>query len=413
MAKTYVVIGASVAGLAAADILRKQDKEGKIILISRETSIYSKCIMHFYMAGQRTREGLSFVQDDFMEQNQVCWIRGREAQRIDTEGKQVILEDGEKISYDKLLIATGSHAFVPPIEGIDGVGNVLAFHSLHDCEQVMELSEAAQHIVILGAGLVGVDVAYGLAGRCQGKDITLIDMKGHMMSIQLDKKAASVYEEKFVEHGVKQIYNTGIRKMEKDADGKVQSVILSDGQSLPCDLLILAAGTRANTELLEVSGLETDRYGLVIDDTCRTNCTDIYGAGDVTGRDMVWPAASKEAMTAAYNMVGVEDHMTDFFKGKSTINMFDIPAMAYGMPEAPDDSYTVECKEGKDGSYQKLIHKNGKIYGVILQKDLTYAGVLNQLISSKPDLSGIGKPLLDINYGDLLCLTGEYAHHGK
>lgn len=99
--------------------------------------------------------------------------------------------------------------------------------------------------------------------------------------------------------------------------------------------------------------------------------------------------------------------MTDFFKGKSTINMFDIPAMAYGMPEAPDDSYTVECRVGEDGSYQKLIHKNGEICGVILQKNLEYAGVLNQLISSRPDLTKLEKPLLDIDYGDLLWLTGE------
>lgn len=407
MAKKYVIIGASVAGLAAVDILRKQDREGQIILISKETDIYSKCIMHFYMTGQRTKEELSFVKENFLEENRVCWVKGKETRRIDTERKQVILEDGERIEYDKVLVATGSHAFVPPVEGITDTGNVLAFHSLKNCDEMMEISENVRNIVILGAGLVGVDVAYGLSGRYKDKNITLIDMKGHMMSIQLDERAASVYEKEFAARGVRQIYHTGIEKVEKNTAGNIQSVLLTNGKTIPCDLLILAVGTRANTELALASGLQTDQYGLVIDDTCRTSCEDIYGAGDVTGRDMVWPAASKEAMTAAYNMTGTEEHMTDFFKGKSTINMFDIPAMAYGMPEAPDDSYTVECREGEDGSYQKLIHKNGEICGVILQKNLEYAGVLNQLISSRPDLTKLEKPLLDIDYGDLLWLTGE------
>lgn len=112
-----------------------------------------------------------------------------------------------------------------------------------------------------------------------------------------------------------------------------------------------------------MSGLKVDEKGLVLDDTCRTSCEDIYGAGDVTGRDMVWPAASKEAMIAAYNMTGTQEHMTDFFDGKSIINMFSIPTMAYGMPEAPDDSYTVECREEKDGSYQKLSIKMERYMG--------------------------------------------------
>lgn len=400
--KTYVVIGSSIAGLNGIDVLRQLDKDAEIVLISEETEIYSKCIMHFYMNGSKSRSMLNFVDGTFMERNRVNWKKGQKAVRIDTWKKEVYMSDGEAVSYDKLLLATGSNAFVPPIEGAADAGNVLSFHSLKDCDTIIELSEKASDIVILGAGLVGVDVANGLIG-C-GKNVTILDMKDHMMSIQLDKKAASVYEKEFEKRGINQLYGVSVTEIVKNAAGEVESLILSDGKRISCDLLIIASGTRANVELAEASCLVTDKYGLDIDENCQTSADDVYGAGDVTGRNMVWPVAAKEAMVAAYNMVGIKREMTDFFSGKSTINIFDIPTMAYGMPDPPDDTYTVEIKEDSDGSYQKLIHKDGKIYGVILQRNLYYSGILNQLIAMKPNLTKVKKPLFELDYADLLLI---------
>lgn len=400
--KRYVVIGASIAGLNGIDVLRKLDKESEIVLISDEAEIYSKCIMHYYMNGSRARKELSFVNDQFMEQNHVIWKKGHKAVSIDTSARTVELDDNSKISYDELLIATGSHAFIPPIDGLEDTKNVYPFHSLEDCDIIMEKAANAANIVILGAGLVGVDVAEGLlhiAGH-----MTIIDLKEHMLSLQLDARAASVYEKKFKDYGVEQIYGVSVHKVVKNNGGFIEKVILSDGTELDCDLLIISSGTRANVDLLKGTGLELDKLGLLIDSSCRTNISHVYGAGDVTGRNMVWPMAAKEAMVAAFNMAGIDRSMTDFFDGKSTINIFGIPTMAYGIPDALDQSYTVEIKEGRDGSYQKLIHKDGIIYGVILQGNLHFSGILNQLISSKPDLTKVSKPLLDMDYGDLLCL---------
>lgn len=400
--KKIVVIGSSIAGLNGIDVIRQREKEAEITLISEETELYSKCIMHYYMVGERTRDGLSFVQPDFMEKNKVNWNKGKKAVRIDTAAQNVILEDQTEVEYDELLLATGSDAFIPPIAGMEGVGNICPFHTLNDCDLIMEKVKDASDVVILGAGLVGVDVAKGLIGS--GKKITLLDMKDHMLSIQLDARAAKVYEKAFCDSGVDQIYGVGVRSVEADADNNIKTVTLTDGSQIPCDLLIIAAGTRANKELAEASGIETDAYGVVIDVACRTSAAHVYAAGDVTGRDMVWPAAAKEAMVAAFNMTGTPREMTDFFKGKSTINLFDIPTMAFGIPDAPDDSYTVEIREGGDGSYQKMIHKEGKIYGVILQRDMYYTGVLNQIISTGADLTKVKKPLLDLDYADMMVM---------
>ncbi|MBE5970865.1 MAG: NAD(P)/FAD-dependent oxidoreductase [Lachnospiraceae bacterium] len=399
----YIVIGSSIAGLAGIEILRRLDPESKIILVTVEKEIYSKCIMHFLAKGERERKLLSFVAEDFFLKNKVDCIMGKRAERIDKQLKKVILEDGESLDYDKLLLATGSHAFIPPIKGIKETKGVFAFHDLADCDAVLENVEEAKNIVILGAGLVGIDAADGLCAK--GKSITIVDMKDHMMSIQLDKEAAKLYEDGFAKLGVKQIYEVSANEAISE-NGCIKELVLSDGRKLKCDMLIVASGVRANRELAETANLEMTKFGLKIDEHCRTSDDSIYAAGDITGRNMIWPYAAKEAKVAASNMTGNERIMDNYFNTKSTISMLGIPTMSYGTPEAPDDSYTVEIKRSADGRYLKAIHKDGKLYGAILQKDLHLSGVINQIVSYDMDLKQFEKPVLSLDYADLLVATG-------
>ena len=153
-------------------------------------------------------------------------------------------------------------------------------------------------------------------------------------------------------------------------------------------------------EFLENSSVECDRFGLLIDATGKTNIDYIYGAGDVTGRNPIWPVATKEGMIAANNMTGVASEMTDFFASKSTMNFLGIPTMSLGINTPPDDTYTVEIEEDDNGNYKKIIHKDGKIEGTIIQGDLSYAGIITQLIARKIDVSRVKKPLFKIDYSD-------------
>ena len=397
----YVILGASAAGVNAAYVLRMLDKAAEIIMISEDTRIYSKCILHYYMSGKKDADGLNFMPPDFIEKNQIEWKKGIKATAIDIENKTVDLSDGTKQDYDKLLIATGSHSFVPPIEGVQGADNVCCFHTLEECEKLMKLAKTAKHIVILGAGLVGVDVACGLLD--QNKDITMVDMKEHMLAIQLDDEAASVYQNKFTQAGIKQYYNTSVASVEKNAHGLVENVVLKDGTKLPCDLLVIAAGVRANVGFLKDTGLELDKKGLVIDKESRTNIKDIYGAGDVTGKDLIWPVAVKEGVVAALNMAGKEGHMTDFFYGKSWMNFFDIPTLSYGVHELPDETYEQEVKKTMLKGYKKIIYKDKKVAGAILQGDLSYSGVLTVMIHDGIKLPDVKKKLLDYTGDDFLA----------
>ena len=397
----YVILGASAAGVNAAYVLRMLDKAAVLIMISEDIRIYSKCILHYYMSGKKDADGLNFMPPDFIEKNQIEWKKGIKATAIDIENKTVDLSDGTKQDYDKLLIATGSHSFVPPIEGVQGADNVCCFHTLEECEKLMKLAKTAKHIVILGAGLVGVDVACGLLD--QNKDITMVDMKEHMLAIQLDDEAASVYQNKFTQAGIKQYYNTSVASVEKNAHGLVENVVLKDGTKLPCDLLVIAAGVRANVGFLKDTGLELDKKGLVIDKESRTNIKDIYGAGDVTGKDLIWPVAVKEGVVAALNMAGKEGHMTDFFYGKSWMNFFDIPTLSYGVHELPDETYEQEVKKTMLKGYKKIIYKDKKVAGAILQGDLSYSGVLTVMIHDGIKLPDVKKKLLDYTGDDFLA----------
>lgn len=397
----YVILGASAAGINAANVLRMVDKDAEITVISEDSRIYSKCIMHYYMSGKRSLDGLSFVAPDFMEKNQIEWKMGIRAERIDTAKKEVQLSDGNVQPFDKLLIATGSHSFMPPISGIDGADNVCGFHTLAECQKLMKLTETAEHIVILGAGLVGVDVACGLMEM--QKHVTMIDMKDHMLAIQLDDVAAQTYQARFTERGIEQYYNTSVASVETGMDGNITAVVLEDGTKVFCDLLVIAAGVRANVDFLKGTDIELDKKGLVIDAQGHTSIKDIYGAGDVTGKDLIWPVAVKEGVVAAMNMAGKESTMTDFFYGKSWMNFFDIPTLSYGIHDLLDDSYKQELQEKTGNDYKRLIYKEGKIAGAILQGDLSYADVLTILIHDGIKLPDVEKNLLDYTGDDFIA----------
>ena len=398
----YVVLGASAAGINGVRQLRKQCPEAEIILVSKDSSIYSRCILHHYLGNMRTKEELCFAEDDFEDRYKADWRKGVTCTGLDDKEKQVCLSDGTSIAYDRLLIATGSHTLLPAVKGLLGTEGVYGFHNLDEVEAIKKGAVKAEHIVVMGGGLTGLDAAVGFLRL--GKKVGLVEMEGHLLAKQLDARSSGTYEKAMEHKGIVLHLGVGIREVCQQ-EGTVTSLKLTDGSELACDMLVVTAGVRPNIDFLKGSDVECDRFGLVIDRYGQTSVPDIYGAGDVTGRSPIWPAAVKQGMVAAVNMAmghganGRRATMDDFFASKSTMNFFGIPTMSLGIPERPDDSYDV-VMEDKDGIYRKVIHKNGKIYGAILQGDLSYGGVLTQLIAGKIDVSKVKKPLFEIDYSD-------------
>ncbi|WP_338851430.1 NAD(P)/FAD-dependent oxidoreductase [Clostridium perfringens] len=405
----YIVVGASAAGISGAKTLRELDKDAEIILVSKDENVYSRCILHHYISGHRGIEALDFTDIDFFEKYNIEWKKGLEVKSIDDREHVIVLSNGESLKYDKILLATGASAFIPPVENLREAKNVVGLRNLEDAIKIKEEAEKVKNVVVLGAGLVGIDAIAGLAFK--NLNVTLVEMGDRVLPIQLDKYASSKYEKRFEDAGVKLKLGVRAEKVLIDENKNPKALLINTGEEIPCELIIVATGVRSNVAFLKDSSIETDRFGLIINEKGETNARDVYGAGDITGRNPIWPTAVKEGIIAANNMVGNEIFMEDFFGSKNTMNFLGLTTMSLGVVNAPDNSYTEEIDISGE-NYKKIIHKDGKIYGAIIQGDLSYAGVLTQLIKEKIHVSKVKKPLFEIDYADFFNIKEnlEYTY---
>ncbi|HAT4340401.1 TPA: FAD-dependent oxidoreductase [Clostridium perfringens] len=405
----YIVVGASAAGISGAKTLRELDKDAEIILVSKDENVYSRCILHHYISGHRDIEALDFTDRDFFKKYNIEWKKGLEVKSIDDREHVIDLSNGEILKYDKILLATGASAFIPPVENLREAKNVVGLRNLEDAIKIKEEAEKVKNVVVLGAGLVGIDAIAGLAFK--DLNVTLVEMGDRVLPIQLDKYASSKYEKRFEDAGVKLKLGVRAEKVLIDENKNPKALLINTGEEIPCELIIVATGVRSNVAFLKDSSIETDRFGLIINEKGETNARDVYGAGDITGRNPIWPTAVKEGIIAANNMVGNEIFMEDFFGSKNTMNFLGLTTMSLGVVNVPDDSYTEEIDISGE-NYKKIIHKDGKIYGAIIQGDLSYAGVLTQLIKEKIHVSKVKKPLFEIDYADFFNIKEnlEYTY---
>ena len=406
----YVVIGASAAGISGAKTLRELDKNAEIVLISKDENVYSRCILHHYISNHRDVDALNFTSKNFFEENNITWMKGLEVKDVNDKEQTLNLSNGETLSYDKLLVCSGASAFIPPVPGLREGNNVVGLRNLDDAVLIKEQAKKVKNVVVLGAGLVGIDAVSGLLG--QGLKISLVEMSNKILPLQLDKHASDVYEKKFTEEGVSLKLDVKAEKLLLGENNNPKALLLNTGEEVPCELVVVATGVRSNIAFMENSNIECDRFGLIIDAKGQTNIENIYGAGDVTGRNPIWPTAVKEGIIAAHNMLGKEMIMTDFFGSKNTMNFVGVATMSLGMVEPADETYIVETQvEGNN--YKKIIHKDGKIYGAIIQGDLSYAGVLTQLIKENIDVSKVTKSLFDIDYADFFNIKRNFEFSYK
>lgn len=393
----YVVVGASAAGINAAKTLREINKDIEIILVSKDEYVYSRCILHHFLDGRRDIEDLDFSPGEFFKKYDIKWMKGVEVTGIDTKEKKLKLDNGEDLPYEKVVLATGASSFLPPIENLRTANNVIGLRNLDDAIRIKEIAPKVKNIIILGAGLVGVDAMAGLLDY--DAKVTMIEMGDRILPLQLDHYAANVYIERLKEEGVDFRFNVRAEKVIVDENNNPVAIKLNTGEEVPGELIIACTGVRSNVGFLEGSGIECDKFGLIFNPKGETNIKDVYGAGDISGRNPIWPTAVKEGLIAANNMCNKDIYMEDFFGSKNTMNFCGVATMSLGTVIKPDDTYeeSVEIK-GKD--YKKIIHKNGTIYGAIVQGDLSYVGVLTQLIKDKINIDRVKKPIFQIDYSD-------------
>ena len=191
MAKKYIIIGASCAGINGAKTIRALDADCEITLVSKDTMVYSRVVMHHYIADIRSLESLNFADQgsDFFEAYNVKWIKGVEVTKINHMEHNIEMDDGRKLEYDKVLVATGASSFFPPIENLREAKNVIGFRNIEDAITMKEVATKCKNVVILGAGLVGVDALASLMHY--DVNLTMVDMADRFLKLQLDEYSSN------------------------------------------------------------------------------------------------------------------------------------------------------------------------------------------------------------------------------
>ena len=406
--KDYVILGASAAGINAAKTLRDLDSDSNITVISKDEKVYSRCMLHHVISNHRTVEEINFVEDNFMENNNIYWIKNKSVKSIDTNNKKVVIE-GQELDYDKLLIATGTSAFIPPIRNIKEGNYIYPLRNIDDVYEIKEKAKISKKVAIIGAGLIGIDALTGLM-EYKNLEVSLIYPSDYILDKQLDEYSAKVYENKFIENGTNLYSGQPVNEIILDKENNVSGVQLGNGTVVECDLLIVSTGVTPNIDFIKETNIENNR-GIVINDKCETTVDDVYAAGDVVGKNAIWPLAVKQGIVAAHNMAGSERNIEDDFTFKNSMNFMGIPTVSLGIVNPEGDDYDTITRCDNDG-YKKFIYKDDRIYGLIAQGDISYIGALTQIIKNKVEIPDLKNRIFDIGYADFFSMkeNGEFEY---
>jgi NAD(P)H-nitrite reductase large subunit len=348
--------------------------------------------------------------DQFWQKNEVQALTGRKAVSLSTGDRVVVLEGGDKINYEKLLIATGGKPFVPKMEGADKEG-VFTFTTISDAERLAVRIDAAdaKNAVVIGAGLIGISVTEALVKR--GLNVTLVELQDKILSLLLDSTGSDMVADVIRKAGVAIVTRQSVQRIvgKPENDRVVGGVVLTRGEQIPCDLVIVAIGVIPRTELVAGTDVKINR-GIVVDNYMRTNVPEVYASGDVAeAYDFVlnqnrllplWPLAVLEGRVAGYNMAGKK---TDYAGGTnmSALKYFGVPIVSVGLANPKEDP-ALEVLVSRDPArnvYKKIVLKDNVIVGMTLVNDIERAGILFYLMKNRVNVKKLKPELLTENFG--------------
>ena len=385
----YVILGNSAAAVGCIEGIRSVDPNGAITVISDEPySVYSRPLISYLLEGRTTLEKMKYRPDDFYEKNHVQTILGVKAEKVDSGAKTVLLENGESVSYDRLLIATGSRPFVPPMEGLDHVEKKFSFMKLDDAKALEASLTKESRVLIVGAGLIGLKCAEGIRDRVHS--ITVIDLADRILPSILDEEGSAMMK-KFLEgQGLTFHLNDSVAQFGPDG------AELKSGKWVGFDILVVAVGVRPNTQLATEAGCQVGR-GVTIDEHSRTSVTDIYAAGDCCEcLDMadgqtrilaILPNAYLQGETAGVNMAGGEK-VFDKAIPMNAIGFFGQHIITAGSYDGE------EWTEKSNDTYKKLVTKDNRLRGFILIGNVARAGIYTAMIREATPIDSVDFELM-------------------
>jgi nitrite reductase (NADH) large subunit len=416
----YVILGNSAAGLTAIDAIRQRDKTGAITLISKEPDpAYSRVALPYILSKEKNIRQITLQEPEYFEANKVETIIGTGVAALDAKNK-ITLEDGRSLSYDKLLIATGSASRVPPVQGIEEA-DVCYHWTLADTRKLEEQMARAKTCFVIGAGFISLLTVSALIKAAPLK-YTVVEIADQVMPQLLDETGGQALERGMREKGIDVLLGDSVSSIERR--NGVYGVTLSSGKTYDADMIVCGTGVRPNVDFARDSGIEIAN-GIVTNERQETNVTDVYAAGDcaethdfLSGERVVhaiWPTAIDHGRVAGANMAGGNETYAGSLSWNVT-ELFGLASASVGEfrdPDGPSGRPGLEpivFHNAAANIYRKLLLEGNRIVGAVVigrAEHIQDLGVVQAMIRRETDISR-WKHMLGgerINYGMLAYET--------
>jgi NAD(P)H-nitrite reductase large subunit len=398
---SYVIVGASAAGLAAAQAIRETDKKTPLTIISHENLVYSRIAITNYLMGDIPLDRMTLFKGDYWEKNNIKTAFNKKVVQILPKKHHIVLEDGEKIKYFKLLLCTGSKPIIPKIPGIDKKG-VFSFWSLRDAQRISDYltkNMKSRKAVVLGGGLIGLQAA--LALNKLKMSVVIVERLSTILPRILDDRSLEILMQKFDKMGLKIL--TGVEVKAILGRENVSAVDIG-GKRIETDLVVVAVGVRPNISFMKETELALNQ-GLIVDETMRTSDPDIYAAGDVAevvdvidGQNKImalWPTAVEGGRIAGSNIVNDKQSRHRFLLMNSMhIDDLYIATLGLSWVEDEKDFHFKQTFDAQRRFYRKLIFQGEKLVGAILVGDIHQAGFFRVLFYRDNDIDDFIQPIM-------------------
>lgn len=402
-----VIVGNGPAALSAVEAIRETDGASDITVLTPEADrAYTPCFLAKYVAGTVDEEDLALKCEDFHEKNRVTLRAGHAVTEVVPEENVVVLDDGNRVPYDKLLLACGAEPVIPTAPDLAGEG-IFYFRSIADATAIRMRAADSGNVVVLGSGFVAMEIAEALTEI--GATVSMVARTEHILRRIFDPEVADMVEMHMTLNGVRFMKCCNLVDVERDSHGALKAAILSDGERVPCEMLVVGIGMRANDRIVSGSGVAVGD-GILTDDTMRTSVEGIYAAGDVAQaeiggvrkQNLIHPNAVASGRVAGCNIVGVEKHMESHLATMNVLTVFGRAFMAVGALEGER-----VMKRDMGGDFVKVFaDAEGVVKGVELVGDVSRGGLFASLIArgiSVDDVPNLMSP--SFNYGQTVGPT--------
>ncbi|SFK80043.1 Pyridine nucleotide-disulphide oxidoreductase [Halogranum rubrum] len=386
MTESYVIIGDGIAGSSAAETLREEAPDADITVITDEgEALYNRILIKEFAKGKLPEAPISIHDESWYDERDVELRLNTHVKNLDPDAHTLETHEEEVIDYDKLLVATGGTPTQLPVDNSDAEG-IHHFWTFQDARRIKESAESGEKAVIVGAGLLGIDLA-AISGA-QDIEAKYLMRGDAWWRYALSVEGAEIMHNAMRDIGVEPVFGSGVDHFETDDDGHVTAAVDPNGDRFECDWAGVAIGLNFNTEILQGTSVKQDG-GVVVDQHMQSSVDDIYAAGDLTrfydtilgeyGQNGSWGSAKEQGTIAAKNMVDPESAEFRWVSSYS-ITHFDFPFLSFGHPTIGDDE--VE-KKYSDTEYRRLALKDGKIVGGVLIGDLAPQSAYKRLMKEE------------------------------